>query len=257
MFQSEGSARSDAQNRVLAGYLASVAGFVNASGFLLIGSFTSHVTGNVGRFADDLVLGRPHTAVLAAALVAAFFAGAFVASMVIESGWVVHRSSLSGLILIAEAALLGVFMEIVRRVPLDGSGAIDAAAAVLCFAMGIQNSLVTRLSGAVVRTTHLTGVVTDLGIEAARWFRFWRFRLAERRGVRLTFSGLPSEQPQAAKTALLAVIFGSFTLGAAAGALATSRFAADAMLVPAGALFLGAAFAILSAGHLDLPGARR
>ena len=43
--------------------------------------------------------------------------------------------------------------------------------------MGMQNSLVTRLSGAVVRTTHLTGVVTDLGIEAARWYRWHRAKL--------------------------------------------------------------------------------
>lgn len=257
MFQTEGTARSDAQNRVLAGYLAAVAGFVNAAGFVLIGAFTSHVTGNVGRFADDLVLGHPEAAGLAAVLVVAFFAGAFAASMLIESARVVRRSTVSGLLLGAEAVLLVIFMEVVRRVPLDGPRAIDAAAAIPCFAMGIQNSLVTRLSGAVVRTTHLTGVLTDLGIEAARWFRYGRGRLAERQGVRLTFSELPCERPHAAKTALLATILLSFTLGAGAGALAATWLRQDAMIVPAVALLAGAAFAILSAGPLDQPGTRR
>ena len=36
--------------------------------------------------------------------------------------------------------------------------------------MGLQNSLVTRISGAIVRTTHLTGLFTDLGIELSQLF---------------------------------------------------------------------------------------
>ena len=38
----------------------------------------------------------------------------------------------------------------------------------LLFAMGLQNSLVSMVSGSVVRTTHLTGTFTDLGIELAQ-----------------------------------------------------------------------------------------
>ena len=40
----------------------------------------------------------------------------------------------------------------------------------LLFAMGLQNSLVTTISNSVVRTTHLTGLFTDLGIELSRLF---------------------------------------------------------------------------------------
>lgn len=35
----------------------------------------------------------------------------------------------------------------------------------LLFAMGMQNALVSMISGSVVRTTHLTGMFTDLGID--------------------------------------------------------------------------------------------
>src|SRR5690606_16006321 len=46
----------------------------------------------------------------------------------------------------------------------------DIIAFALLFAMGLQNALVTRISNAVVRTTHLTGLFTDMGIEFAQLF---------------------------------------------------------------------------------------
>lgn len=38
--------------------------------------------------------------------------------------------------------------------------------------MGLQNSFVTTISNAVVRTTHLTGLFTDLGIDLSQLFFF-------------------------------------------------------------------------------------
>lgn len=38
-------------------------------------------------------------------------------------------------------------------------------------ALGIQNAMTTKLSGAVIRTTHLTGLTTDLGILTAHWLQ--------------------------------------------------------------------------------------
>jgi uncharacterized membrane protein YoaK (UPF0700 family) len=46
----------------------------------------------------------------------------------------------------------------------------DLLAFSLLFAMGLQNSLVTTISNATVRTTHLTGLFTDLGIELSQLF---------------------------------------------------------------------------------------
>ncbi len=43
-------------------------------------------------------------------------------------------------------------------------------ACALLFAMGVQNALVTKISNATVRTTHLTGLFTDLGIECSQLF---------------------------------------------------------------------------------------
>lgn len=46
----------------------------------------------------------------------------------------------------------------------------DIIACSLLFAMGLQNSYVTKISNAIVRTTHLTGLFTDLGIELSQLF---------------------------------------------------------------------------------------
>ncbi|MBC7978771.1 MAG: DUF1275 domain-containing protein, partial [Myxococcales bacterium] len=184
MFRHEGVGRTHRLDCWLAGYLALVAGFVNSAGFILLGTFTSHVTGNVGRFADNLAL-RDTAALLAALLVIAYFLGAFLASIAIESNLLRRRSAVYSGLLLSEAGLIAGFMSLSYVMDSRSPRLHDVQALVLCMAMGLQNSLVTRLSGAVVRTTHLTGVVTDLGIESARWFRVWRARVGRATGRRL------------------------------------------------------------------------
>jgi uncharacterized membrane protein YoaK (UPF0700 family) len=138
---------------------------------------------------------------------------------------------------------LGAFFALTYFVAPENPRARDAEAALLCMAMGMQNSLVTRLSGAVVRTTHLTGIITDLGIESARWFRFVRGKLAERTGIRLTLAQNPPVKPHGPKSALLGTVLISFLGGGAAGALLTVRFRERALLLPVAALIAGSVYA--------------
>ncbi len=249
--------RSDRHNRLLAGYLAATGGFVNSAGFVLIGAFTSHVTGNVGRLASELAGGDGRGAAGALALVSAFFAGAFVASMMVESDFFGTRSNAYACALAVEALLLVLFMATVLpgaySSPLAGASRrlVDLEAGLLCAAMGMQNSLVTRLSGAIVRTTHLTGVVTDLGIEAARWFRWWRGKLSGAIGVNLAFGRNPAERPSAAKTELLLTIAGSFAGGAVVGAVAAGFIRQWAMAIPSAALVVGAVYAFRNAAEAE------
>ncbi len=247
MFQTEGDQRSDRHNRILAGYLALVAGFVNSAGFILVGSFTSHVTGNVGRLADNFALGHRAAAVLAATMIGAFFLGAFLASMAIESKLLSRRPYVYGALLLGEAGLLGAFFVLARLMDTTNPRYLDSLALLLCAAMGLQNSLVTRLSGAVVRTTHLTGVVTDLGIEAARWFRFWRAHVSRRMQIRLTVGGSPpARPPHAPKAILLLTILGAFVLGSTAGAILAVRLGHASLAVPLVLLLGGGLAAIMS-----------
>ena len=234
VFRHEGPSRSATSNGILAGYLALIAGFVNSGGFVLLRTFTSHVTGSIGRLANDVAATDWAAATLAAIFVVAFFGGAFVASLLIES----QRRRVArayGLALLLEALALVVFAVIASAARFEHARALDAQAAILCFAMGMQNSLVTNLSGAVVRTTHLTGVVTDLGIEASRWY-FW---FVSRR------SAVGSERPATAKSALLVTILITFTAGAFSGALLTAHVGPLAMLVPIVALLMAAGYALV------------
>ena len=217
MFQHEGPERTAQQNRILAAYLACIGGFVNSVGFVLVGNFTSHVTGNVGRLASALAHGVPAGAVLA--MIAAFFSGAVVATLVIEGASGVHRARGYGAALSLEAVLV----MIVALVP----GTELAATLGLSAAMGMQNSMVTRLSGAVVRTTHLTGVVTDMGIEVGRWIRRDPGRNVGRLG-------------------LLGTVAGAFATGAVAGAFAGAWAHGLALLAAGVALLVGAAIAYRS-----------
>lgn len=256
MFHHQGPSRSTRQNGVIAAYLAVIAGFVNSAGFLLIGSFTSHVTGNVGRLANDVAALDLHAAAAALTMIFAFFGGAFTTSMAIESDFLGKVPYAYSFALFIEGALLIVFMLLSRLTTAEHPRVQDAEAAILCVAMGMQNSLVTRLSGAVVRTTHLTGVVTDLGIEAARWFRWWRGSLAERVNMRLSFGHVSREKPATVKVALLATIAGSFIVGAVAGALTVVQLKHATMLIPSVGIFLCATYAFVSGrGHIE-PGSR-
>jgi uncharacterized membrane protein YoaK (UPF0700 family) len=261
MFHHQGPGRSERQNRILAGYLAFVGGYVNSAGFVLIGSFTSHVTGNVGRFANDLASRQYDAAAAAFPMIVAFFAGAFVASMAIESNFFGRVPYAYGVALLGESALLVLFTELSRLLshvaPVPHPRLLDAEAAILCAAMGMQNSLVTRLSGAVVRTTHLTGVFTDLGIEGARWFRWWRGTLSERLRVKLAFGRNPPERPSGVKAALLATIAAAFTLGAIVGAAVAVRLQHGAMLLPSVAVVACSGYAFFTGRRAAVDDAQR
>lgn len=249
MFRHEGPGRSVAQNCIVAGYLALVGGFVNCASFVLIGTFTSHVTGNVGRLGHAAAAGQYLTAVDALTMVLAFFGGAFATSMMTESTFFGRRSNAYAVALSAEASLLVLFFLARHSHP---SGAPATQALALSAAMGMQNSLVTRLSGAVVRTTHLTGVVTDLGIEAARWFRYWRGTASTKLGVPLAFGANATGRPAHDRVVLLGTIATTFVAGSVLGAAASLRFSHDAMLLPIVALAACAIYAFAS-GHSSAP----
>ncbi|MFG6459187.1 YoaK family protein [Roseateles sp. BYS96W] len=155
-------------NAHLGWLLAFVAGATNAGGFLAVNQYTSHMTGMVSAAADGLVLGQTHALVTAVGALLSFGAGAACTAVLVNFGRRRQAHSVFALPLLLEAACLIAFGLLGAWLAGLGALLVPAAVAVLCFTMGLQNALITKVSRAEIRTTHVTGIVTDLGIEIGR-----------------------------------------------------------------------------------------
>jgi uncharacterized membrane protein YoaK (UPF0700 family) len=160
-----GDARTTNIDLVLAGLLSSVAGALNAVGFLIAGSFTANMTGNISAFADLLAGGAFLIAFSFLGLVIAFIGGAGMVALAIQAGERRKLRSIYALAITAEAIiLLLVGAAFVMSSPAEHETFLVI---VLSFVMGLQNAVTTMISRARVRTTHVSGMATDIGIELA------------------------------------------------------------------------------------------
>ena len=179
------------QNNVrLGATLCFVAGATNAGGFLAVGQYTSHMTGVLSSVADNLVLGHVGWALTGLASLLAFLAGAMTTAWMVNWGLRRNLQSAYGRPLLLEAALLLVFGLFGTGINLLAGLFVPLTVLVLCFIMGLQNAVITKISNAEIRTTHVTGLVTDLGIELGKLFyinRLTRERLvlANRKKLRI------------------------------------------------------------------------
>jgi uncharacterized membrane protein YoaK (UPF0700 family) len=163
-----GSDRSQALNRQLAWSMAFIAGAVNAGGFLAVKTYTSHMSGVFSRFADELSRGRMRLAYAALEMLVCFTLGAFTAGTLINMGKRLRFRGHYALTLMIEAALMLVFGLMGSQLAHRREFFLPVTIILLCFMMGMHNSVVTNISNAEVRTTHMTGNLTDFGIELSR-----------------------------------------------------------------------------------------
>lgn len=158
-----GSARTETIDLVLAGLLSSVAGALNAVGFLVAGSFTANMTGNLSAMADEAAAGAFGVALSFGGLVVAFVLGALSAALAVMAGERRGLRTVYAWVVMAEAVvLIGLGGAMVTDPPEQTTLVV-----VLSFVMGLQNAVTTMISKARVRTTHVSGMATDLGIELA------------------------------------------------------------------------------------------
>ncbi len=168
LLQLTATERTRRSNRQFGGILAFVAGAINAGGFLAVQRYTSHMTGIVSAIADDLVVGSLALALAGLVSLLAFIAGAITTTLLISWARRQGLRSKYALALLLEAALLLVFGLVGANLTSLASLLVPTAVLLLCFIMGLQNAIITKISQAEIRTTHMTGVVTDLGIELGR-----------------------------------------------------------------------------------------
>lgn len=167
MFRHQGKARTLSHNKKIASILSFVAGVVNVAGFIAIQRLTTNVTGHFAYFVDEVFKLHFAESFIFFFFIFFFLLGAFVSSLLVE---MVKRNSERYVfvipIVIESLILLNIGLFGQTLIPNHA----NLIAYSLLFAMGLQNSLVTRISDAIVRTTHLTGLFTDLGIELSQLF---------------------------------------------------------------------------------------
>lgn len=167
MFRHQGKTRTLTHNLKIASLLSFVAGMVNVAGFFAVQRLTTNVTGHFAFFVDEIFKLNFWQGFVYFLYIFFFFLGSFFSSCLIE---IISRKDDHYVYIIpASVECLILFMMGIIGPDL-GSKSPDIVACSLLFAMGLQNSLVTTISNASVRTTHLTGLFTDLGIELSQLF---------------------------------------------------------------------------------------
>ena len=167
-----GKDRSTEANRRLGFSLAFVAGAANAGGYLAVKQYTSHMSGIVSAIADEAVLGDAALVLAGIGSLISFLLGAACSAVLVNWGRRQHLHSQYASPLMLEAALLLCFGLVGSHLALRDTLFVPATVVLLCFIMGLQNAMITKLSGAEIRTTHMTGIVTDIGIELGKLF-YW------------------------------------------------------------------------------------
>lgn len=150
-------------------FLAASAGSVNGFAFLLCQQFVTHVSGTVTRL--GLELPRYGIAAEYGAVVGCFVIGAAISVVTIQARawrgqqprWAATLSMVSAiLIVVAFSGHWGAFGRFESTLASDPPPVVLLS--LLAFAMGLQNAVVATATGLAVRTTHMTGPATDLGI---------------------------------------------------------------------------------------------
>jgi uncharacterized membrane protein YoaK (UPF0700 family) len=166
MLRHLGAKRTPQHNLKLATLLGLTAGFVNAEGYLAFSVLTTNVTGHAAMFAERIAFQDWNTASVIALWMLLFLTGAFFTSLTLSFTGENQRFSyfipvIIEILILVVSALYGHQYKGTLR-------SKEFFAGSLLFAMGLQNALVSMVSGSVVRTTHLTGTFTDLGIDLAQ-----------------------------------------------------------------------------------------
>jgi uncharacterized membrane protein YoaK (UPF0700 family) len=192
----------------LGGLLFSMtAGFINAIGFLGVHhNGLSHVTGQVTLVSIRLAEGGGESALKGVSVGLWFFFGAILSGIIVQRPELSRRGRRYGVAMTIEGVVLTAATWLLVR----GNERGEYLAAMAC---GLQNAMATSYSGAVLRTTHMTGIVTDLGILLGHWIR--------------------REPLEGHKARLLAQLLVGFILGGLAGALAFTRMGPWALGLPA------------------------
>ena len=221
MFRHQGKTRTFIHNLRIASLLSFVAGIVNVAGYFSVQRLTTNVTGHFAFFVDEVFKLNFWQGLVYFLYIFFFFLGSFVSSFLVET---MSRKD-DHYIYTFPASIECLILFIIG---FWGQGLIiknpDIITFSLLFAMGLQNSLVTTISSASVRTTHLTGLFTDLGIELSQLF-FYKAK--------------EQKQKLISSIKLRLTIIGFFFIGGIVGGVLYSKLGLYSLVFAAMTLVLG------------------
>lgn len=213
MFRHFEKGRTLVHNVELASLLSTIAGMVNIVGVLAFHTLTTNVTAHFTFITHELFLEHYKLVLVSLAFVFSFFLGAFLANTSME----LTLKKMTNSPYVFPISLEILFLLLVALADFKSSDMPIWLSCILLLAMGVQNAMVTKISGSVVRTTHLTGLFTDLGIELSQmiFYKKNKDRKRLKRGIILKM-----------------IIIAGFFLGGIIGAFLYGWFERKALLVP-------------------------
>jgi uncharacterized membrane protein YoaK (UPF0700 family) len=158
--------------------LAFQAGWINGGGFLACKRFVTHTTGFATQFGFDLAMTRWKDALAMLSVPVFFMCGAMIGAFYIDRP--IQNQQRPQL----HSVFFLIFLFLTTATALGTMGAFGEFGneiqswhnyiliVLLCLSSGIQNASSTTLSKNYVRTTHMTGYTTDLGISIMRLLSF-------------------------------------------------------------------------------------
>jgi uncharacterized membrane protein YoaK (UPF0700 family) len=235
MLVRQGAARTIDVDRRLAVTLALVAGALNTAAYSAVGFFSANMTGNVSLLSGRWAAGDWNGGLQFLSIVAMFIGGATFSTILINAGRRRRFRSVYALSILTEAGFMGILGLLLPEVA--DAHRLQLLILGLSFLMGFQNAVVTQISDARVRTTHISGMSTDIGIELGILFDVARK------------VGRPEIVPHVRQNLRLhAETVGAFLLGGIAGVFIYSVVGNKILLIAAIALAAVGLWGVVRAG---------
>jgi uncharacterized membrane protein YoaK (UPF0700 family) len=170
MLRQSKSDRTLKENLLLASSTAVVSGITNVVGMVAFLAFTSNITGHVANLAKHIVEQNFAEIIVFLVWLFMFFSGAFLSSYIIRSWEDKSYYRAHSIPVIIEIIIL-LFVAIYgHHFYEETQTEREIVIAAILFSMGLQNSMVSIVSGGLIKSSHLTGLFTDLGADISDWF---------------------------------------------------------------------------------------
>lgn len=210
-----------------------VAGFVDALGYLALDKvFTAHMSGNSAAIGATLGSGNWHEALVRGLAIPGFVLGigAGVACEVVASRACASRRLLAAFVL--EIALLGLFIALdpqgASQRPAPGSLSFFGLVWLLALAMGVQNATLQHAGGFRIRTTYISGMLTNMSQEGAAYLLGNWKRLCGPEGPESD----AERRAHAKRAGVFGLVFLAFLIGGCCGGWGEVRWGSKALIGP-------------------------